>query len=243
MVVECVTDIGAVRKMNQDAFAYGIIDDSHVWAVVCDGMGGANGGNIASAMAVEEIKAHVTSVLQPGISAGNIKAMINNAISKANAAVFDKANETPELVGMGTTAVVVVVAGSKLYIAHVGDSRAYLYSNDELERLTVDHSYVQNLINFGQLTENEAKNHPQRNIITRAIGVHTEIAADYIVADFKPGDKLIACTDGLTNHVEDVQLFEIISEEDGKDLVTALVDEANANGGSDNITVALIENV
>lgn len=241
MRIEGLTDIGSVRKSNQDACDYGVFDETAAWAVVCDGMGGVNGGHIASAVALEEIKRHITSSYKATMSSNNIKEMLINSINKANIAVYKRAEKEPELRGMGTTAVATVVKGEKLFIVHVGDSRAYLLSNEELERLTVDHSYVQNLINFGQLTESEARVHPKRNIITRAIGVHDEIACDYITANFRKGDTLLMCTDGLTNHIDDEGLFKLMSDNEGKELVDLLIKTAKDEGGSDNITVALIE--
>ncbi len=241
MIVECITDTGAMRKSNEDAVEFGIVDENHAWVAVCDGMGGVHGGNIASSVAVKEIKEHIESVFTDKTTAGNIKAMLNNAITKANAAVLKKAESEPEFIGMGTTAVIMVAAGEKLHAIHVGDSRAYLMDGDEMERLTMDHSYVQNLINFGQITEEDAKLHPQRYIITKVIGVREEVAGDYIVADFKSGCKAIACTDGLTNHVDDNKLFDMMQEKTGREMLEELINTANENGGSDNITVALLE--
>ncbi len=241
MIVECITDTGAVRKSNEDAVESGILDDKSAWVAVCDGMGGVHGGGLASSVAIKEIKEHIEKEFVPSMSSGNIKAMMNNAISKANEAVFKKAEGEAEFAGMGTTAVIMVTSNDKLHVLHVGDSRAYLMDGEELERLTMDHSYVQNLINFGQITEEDAKLHPQRNIITKVIGVHEHVAGDYVVADFKEGCKAVACTDGLTNHVDDNTLFDIMLENSGKDMIEKLVAKANENGGSDNITVALLE--
>ncbi len=244
MRVDFATDTGAVRSSNQDACRCGTFSNSGAWAVVCDGMGGANGGNIASAIAAECIEEQLKSKYTQGAGQGNLKSLILNAIGQANLAIYQKSLQQSELRGMGTTAVVILAAENRLHVAHVGDSRAYLMNQNGLSQLTMDHSYVQDLVNFGQITKAEARTHPRRNIITRVLGVHDQVSADYAVWDFHPGDIALACTDGLTNYMEDSLMEEYIKNHghDGSELASRLIEYAVKCGGSDNITIAVVNN-
>ena len=242
MRIERETNIGSVRLTNQDSCDCGIFSENSVWGIVCDGMGGANAGNVASKMAMEKIKAFMITNYYEGMSDGNIKAMLLNAISRANTVVYEASHSNDEYFGMGTTAVVVIAEGSKVHVAHVGDSRAYLMNKEGLTRLTTDHSFVQNLIDFGQITETEARVHPKRNVITRAVGVHHTVEADYTEADFNKGDTVVACTDGLTGYMADETLGEYISKYSGKTLTEKLIRYAVDAGGADNITVITVSN-
>lgn len=242
MIVDGGTNIGAVRDSNQDACECGFFSDDMVWAIVCDGMGGANGGNVASRIAVDEIQSHLLKTYKEGISDGDIKSMLINAITKANAAVYERACDDVGLQGMGTTAVVMVAGKDKLHVAHVGDSRAYLKQDNEIMQLTIDHSFVQNLIDFGQITESEARKHPKRNIITRAIGVHEQVKSDYTSVPFPTGSLAMACSDGLTTYVNEATFLKYAEKYSGKELVGKLIEYAVKAGGVDNITVVLIHN-
>ncbi|WP_322173784.1 Stp1/IreP family PP2C-type Ser/Thr phosphatase [Acutalibacter caecimuris] len=244
MRVDFATDTGPVRSTNQDACRCGLFSQDSAWAVVCDGMGGANGGNIASSIAVEQIEEQLTSHYAEDMSPGSIKSMLVNAIYRANTAIFETAKEKAELRGMGTTAVVLLAAKGQLHVAHVGDSRAYLKNRGGLTQLTMDHSYVQDLVNFGQITKEQARTHPRRNIITRVLGVHDAVSADYSVWDFHSGDVALACTDGLTGYMEDSMLEEYIEKHggSGEKLTGQLVRYAVDCGGADNITVAVVNN-
>jgi len=240
MVIECGTDIGAVRKNNQDACDCGSFSSDSVWGIVCDGMGGASGGNIASELAVNTIRAHITETYHADMSAGNLRAMLQNAVTFANTAVYEASRKNPELIGMGTTAVVLVAAKGALHIAHVGDSRAYILNKEGLIQLTTDHSFVQNLVDFGQITEEEARVHPKRNIITRVVGVHETVRCDYLSTEFSPGDTVIACSDGLTNYMSNQTIEQHIHDYSGKKLIDALIESAINAGGGDNITALVI---
>lgn len=244
MRVDFVTDTGRVRSINQDACRCGLFSPGSAWAVVCDGMGGANGGNVASAIAVEQIEEQLKQRFSEKMSPGNAKSMIINAIHRANTAIYDKAKEDPELRGMGTTAVVLLASQERLHVAHVGDSRAYLKNSEGLTQLTMDHSYVQDLVNFGQITKEQARTHPRRNIITRVLGVHDAVSVDYSVWDFHTGDQALACTDGLTGYIEDSLLEEYIERygQEGETLAGQLLQYAIDSGGSDNITIAVLNN-
>lgn len=242
MRIECETNIGSVRLTNQDSCDCGIFSEKSVWGIVCDGMGGANAGNVASQMAVDKIKAFILSNYYEGMSPEDINAMLVNAINRANSTVYETSHENEDFLGMGTTAVVMIAEAERIHVAHVGDSRAYLMNQDGLRRLTKDHSFVQNLIDFGQITESEARNHPKRNVITRAVGVHETVEADYTMADLHPGDTVVACTDGLTGYMTDDILKEYVSQYCGKTLIEKLIRYANDAGGADNITVVVVSN-
>ena len=221
------TDIGLVRSTNQDKF---YIDKSLKWAVVADGMGGHNGGEMASSMAVEEIK---KSMLQ-GVG-------LKESISNSNALVYKTSVENPELAGMGTTVVLCEIVGNRANIAHVGDSRAYLYRDGVIKQITKYHSIVQQLIDSGTITEEQAKYHPQRNLITRAVGTEKNISVDYETLEFKENDYILICSDGLSSYVEESEIVDIIANTKASETVNKLIDAANNSGGKDNVTVVLIK--
>ncbi len=239
MKIVAKTDKGRVRDSNQDAYAVGEFPDEVAWAVVCDGMGGEAGGNIASALAVKVISDKINASYRENMKDSSIVNMLHSALIAANIEVYDMADANPDLHGMGTTVVCAVVKDSKAFVAHAGDSRAYLYDG-KLKQVTTDHSVVQRLIESGQITKEEAEHHPYKNRITRAIGVDKSIEIDFDELDLNDDDVLILCTDGLSNYVSD---DELISEvQDGKYYAFAdrLVKKANYNGGGDNVTVVAI---
>lgn len=236
------SDIGLVRKLNEDACQSGTLADGSAWAVVCDGMGGANGGNVASGIAVEKISNCITSGYSEGMDNEKIKDLITNAVMSANKAVHDMAQSDSKLSGMGTTVVVAIISGGFAHIAHAGDSRAYLLSPDGIRQITTDHSMVQEMVEKGDLTQQEAKKHPQKNIITRALGVESSIRIDYCNIQFLPENRLLICTDGLSNYIEDEQISRLAKETDADQLTKRLVALAKDAGGGDNITVTVIEN-
>ncbi|HEX2985548.1 MAG TPA: Stp1/IreP family PP2C-type Ser/Thr phosphatase [Caproiciproducens sp.] len=236
------SDIGLVRQSNQDAFKSGVFPDHSAWVVVCDGMGGANGGNVASSVAVERISEHLVESYYDNLDDDAVKNLILSAIMNANLTVHDMASADAELSGMGTTVVAAVVSRGIAHIAHAGDSRAYLVTENEIRQLTTDHSMVQEMVKNGDLTEQEAKQHPQKNIITRALGVEAFIQLDYCEVPFQHGDLLLICTDGLTNYVEADQIYKLSKQMDANALTDQLITLAKDSGGGDNITVAIVEN-
>ena len=242
MIVCSRTDRGLVRKSNQDACQTGTFPDGAVWAVVCDGMGGANGGNVASAVAVEKIAQGITSGYGPGMEEASVRELILGSICEANTAVYEMAKREEGLRGMGTTVVAAVVKGSAASIAHAGDSRAYFVGSSGMRQLTTDHSMVQELVKHGDITQEEARNHPQRNIITRALGVTPKIEVDFETYFMEPGEALLLCTDGLTNYAEEAEIQTLFRSLHGEDLTEKLVELARRGGGGDNITVAIVEN-
>jgi serine/threonine protein phosphatase PrpC len=198
---------------------------------VADGMGGHQGGEVASKLALER--------LQRAADGGSDLA---DVVREANRAVFSKASEDPGLAGMGTTLTAVVLEGDRLRLAHVGDSRMYRVRDDSMERITRDHTVVENLVEKGQLTPKEAHIHPQRSILTRALGVEEDVQVDEAEVDLKPGDRLLLCSDGLTGMVDEDDILRILTEKgDPQAASDALVDAANDAGGQDNITAVVVD--
>lgn len=232
-------DIGKMRSSNQDAYFTGELSDGSVFAVVCDGMGGANAGNIASESAVKIISEYILKSYRTNMGSSDLEKMLINAISSANIEIYDMSLKSLELSGMGTTVVVSVMRGNTAVIAHVGDSRAYLI-NDDIKQLTRDHSVVQSLVEKGELTPNEAKVHPRKNVITRALGAEENVMCDSDIISIKDGETLLLCTDGLSNFIESTEMLNIFKNEKIEDVAEILVDTANNNGGGDNIAVVTI---
>ncbi len=239
MRIVAKTDKGNVRDSNQDAYAVGEFSDEVVWSVVCDGMGGAAGGNIASALAVKVISDKINASYRNQMRDSSIKNMLDSALTAANIEVFDFAEAQPDLRGMGTTVVCAIVRDNQAYIVHAGDSRAYVINNGNIRQITTDHSMVQDLLLRGKITPEEAEHHPNKNIITRAVGVNKAIEIDFEQIDLEDDDTLLICTDGLSNYVSNDEMLELMS--DGKHYAFAdrLVKKANENGGGDNITVVV----
>ncbi len=234
------SDIGLRRDSNQDYCKTGEFSDNVVWAVVCDGMGGANGGCTASSVAAETISAELNEGYRSEMGAEEIRSLMEKAVDKANSKVYQMAQEDPNLYGMGTTVVCAVVKNGRIGIVHAGDSRAYLYRNGSIYRVTTDHSMVQELVSAGQITDEQARNHPNRNIITRALGVEPVLYTDYNSEEFDSGSQLIICTDGLSGYFSDEELCSLIKDTEGSALIEKLIGAAKVQGGSDNITVAVI---
>ena len=242
MKVYSESDIGLVRNSNQDCCRTGAFSENAVWAVVCDGMGGANGGCVASSVAVDTIVEAITEGYHPDLNEEQLQKLLEDAVSRANHKVYEMAQNDFSLYGMGTTVVCAVARDDQVYIVHAGDSRAYLFADSEIRRVTTDHSIVQELVSAGQLTEDEARFHPNRNIITRALGVDPELDTDFNTVLMPEGAMLLICTDGLSGYFSDSELCDLIGAEDGEELVSKLIGAAKDSGGSDNITVAVIEN-
>jgi protein phosphatase len=228
LVIGAATDVGRVRDGNEDAL---LVDDAMGLVAVADGMGGHRAGEVASATALEALRAAVNSG-RP----------LREAIEDANRAVYDKSLTDESLQGMGTTLTAgTLAAGGTLLIGHVGDSRAYLLRDGELRRVTTDHSVVEELVREGRLTVDEAAVHPQRSIITRALGVDASVDVDVYPVELVPGDRLLLCSDGLTGMVQPEEIAATLRRDDDPTRVAHnLVDAANAAGGEDNITVIVV---
>ena len=229
LVVGAATDVGRVRDHNEDAF---LVDDQLGLFAVADGMGGHQAGEVASAIALEALRAAVTS------GEG-----IRDAVTSANDAVYEKSTTDERLRGMGTTlTAATLAAGDTLLLGHVGDSRGYLLRDHHLERLTIDHSLVEELIQAGELTEEQAESDPRRSMITRALGIEPEVEVDLYPIQVVSGDRLLVCSDGLTGMVGEDRIAAVLTEEPDPNVAARrLIDAANAGGGIDNITVLVVD--
>lgn len=233
-----ITDIGRKRKVNQD---YLYTSEEPVGNlpnlfIVADGMGGHNAGDYASKLTVETMVSEIEASFEK-----NPVRIFGKAISAANEKILQKAAETPALEGMGTTVVAATCLGKYLQVANVGDSRLYVIGR-EIRQITRDHSLVEEMVRVGTITHEEARVHPDKNIITRAVGASETVEADYFTVELEEGDIVLMCTDGLTNMLEDEEIRMILGG--ARDIVEQaqkLVDMANRNGGKDNISVVLIE--
>lgn len=257
------TDIGKLRQTNQDNFLTMRVCDNVTLFVLCDGMGGTNGGNIASGLAMRTFADYIEQTLSCRIDDNdvcdlediNLSVLLSEATNAANKAVYARARENSELTNMGTTIVAALATENEIFIANVGDSRMYKIEGKELTQLTHDHSYVQMLVDMGQLTKEEAATNPRKNILTRAVGTEPTVDADVISIDMpKKGSYLILCSDGLYNFISEKDLIAVIRkkfkdyDDDDYDAeltkkTELLIDMANAGGGGDNITIILIKNV
>ncbi len=241
------TDIGLKRKNNQDSYAV-FSKEGYFCAVVCDGMGGANGGNIASGLAVKTFSAIVKKAFSTknadDFTEAEIKLLMKSALEEANRKIYKKSVETEELEGMGTTLVAVISCLCGTFAVNIGDSRLYAQVDGTLKQISKDHSFVQYLLDMEEITPEEAATHPQRNIILRALGVNNDAEGDFFRIDSY--ERLLLCTDGLFNHVDNNRIGEIISGSyiakppSYKARVEKLIAEANEGGGSDNITAVLL---
>lgn len=234
-----VTNIGKKRKLNQDFVYTSEVPVGHLpnLFIVADGMGGHNAGDYASKLAVE------TMVEEIAISAEREpEAVLRMAVEKANAMVNGSAKKAPELEGMGTTVVAASFEGRTLSVANVGDSRLYVVGGHEIRQITRDHSWVEDMVRSGGMEREEARNHPDKNIITRAVGAEDSVKTDFFSVTLKEGDMILMCTDGLTNMLNDEEIRMVL--DGARDIVEKaeeLVRRANENGGRDNISVILIE--
>ena len=244
MMICAKTDIGKVRKTNEDCYDFEVINEEIAWALVCDGMGGTEFGEIASNMAKSVVRREVGHYLLDcdfkETTDENIKNKMIESLKLANKEIFKESLSEKYFNSMGTTAVLAVVCRDILHVVHVGDSRAYLISKENVERLTQDHSVVEELVKSGKITDAEAKTSPQKNIITRALGVNENVEVDYTKLALKKDDNIFLCTDGLSNYIEPKELIFYFLKYDKYDFLNELVKCANSLGGKDNITALLI---
>lgn len=232
-------DKGIVRNSNQDAYFAGEISQDVTFAVVCDGMGGAKAGNVASNTAVKSISEYIMKSYRANMSLDDISKMLKNAIISANIEIYDMANQNEQLQGMGTTVVAAIVRSGNAVIANVGDSRIYLI-DDNITQLTTDHSIVQTLIESGKITAEDAKFHPRKNVITRALGAESDVVADIEEYNLLENNTLLLCTDGLTNFVSEEDILNTFKQNDISIVSEKLVELANNGGGGDNITAVTL---
>ena len=233
------TDTGKRRSINEDSFFAEKISDIYL-AVVCDGMGGANGGNIASSMAVKSFVEMVKKLLP---DSSNYQDILFAAVAKANDDVFSKARKDKELDGMGTTMVACIFDGKEYYVVNIGDSRMYIIDDKKysMRQITKDHSLVQEMIDSGAMTKEQAERSPNKNIITRVLGIDDTVEVDFYRNKYKSGIMLL-CSDGLYNYVSEIDIAKYISQyDDIEHCAGELIAKANENGGGDNITAAIIK--
>ena len=236
-----LTDPGCVRTQNQDAFQMEVLDRNTLLCVICDGMGGAKSGNVASTLAVDVFTQEVKNSWSPDLDPEALDQMLQGAIKLTNFTVFDQAQQFEEFTGMGTTLVAALIHGKTATIVNVGDSRAYCVDKEGIRQMTVDHSLVQMMIARGELTPEKAKNYPGKNYITRAIGTETTVTGDIYRRRLERGDCLLLCTDGLSNLMDDQEiLFEVAHGLDKEQCCQRLLDIAKKRGAPDNVTSILV---
>ena len=243
MKIGGMTDIGLVRRENQDAYAVQVSEETgYTVCVVCDGMGGPGGGRLASTLAVGTFIDACQGNLRRGMDAQEIRHVAEFAVSSANRAIYQRSQAEPGLRGMGTTLVAAVAWEDQVLVSNVGDSRAYLIRPEEgISRVTRDHSLVERLVELGNITEEQARRHPDRNLITRALGPEEGALSDSYLLHMEPGDYLLLCTDGLIETATDKEMEEeILRGGDLNGCLDRLLDLAKRRGAADNVTAVLL---
>lgn len=240
-----ITDVGKERSKNEDIILIPKNSDDVQLFVLADGMGGATAGEVASELAVSTCKKHFESNIERAQNDPyEIREVMRESILAANEKVLEMSINNEKYYGMGTTLIALYVCKNKIYIGHIGDSRVYRIRKNIIRQLTKDHSFVQELVNSGTITKQEAKNHPRKNVLTKVIGYEENIQPDIITKGFLKDDVILMCSDGLTNMVEEKDIYEIIvkNASDVCNMTKTLVNEANQAGGLDNISVIIISN-
>ena len=241
MVGFASSDIGKAREINQDYYSIPKPEDSLQLFILADGMGGYNGGEIASSLATASAKSYIENNFDKiEHNKEAILELIKNAIEYANMVVFEKSKQEPNLEGMGTTLDICFIYNNKVYVGHVGDSRIYRIRGEIIRKLTKDHSYVQQLVEDGKITREEAEHHPKKNMLLKALGCTSMVEPDLRARNIETGDILLMCSDGLTNMVEEKEIYRVVRE-NPETATQVLVELANAAGGYDNITVVIIK--
>lgn len=240
MRVFAKSDIGKARDMNQDSYYVSQPSETVGLYIVADGMGGYNGGEIASKLAIISAKNYIeNNFVKTEHSKEELQKLVKNAIEYANMVVYEKSKEDKSLEGMGTTIEVVLACENRIYIGHIGDSRVYRIRKNIIRKLTVDDSYVQKLVKDGTITKEEARSHPKKNMLTKALGCTSFVEPIVTVKGFLKDDIIVITSDGLTNMVNDEEILKIINEDIEK-ASEKLVEKANEAGGLDNITVVIV---
>lgn len=235
-----LTDLGNVRKQNQDFYDIVTLHPNQLLLVVCDGMGGAKSGNVASRLATEVFVGEVRRTAREDMDVEQIEKMLRDAVSLANQAVFEQSKVSSDFTGMGTTLVAAVLLPDRAIIANVGDSRAYIFDKDGIRFMTVDHSLVELMVRRGEITREQAKTHPSKNLITRAVGTEANVDCDLYNQELHPGDAVLLCSDGLSNEMADQEiLFEVVHGVQKEGCCQRLLDIAKGRDAPDNVTVVL----
>lgn len=237
-----ITDPGCVRHQNQDAYQVEELDNNSLLCVVCDGMGGAKSGNVASTLALDVFAQEVRASWKPCMIQEEVDSMLYRAVKLANFTVYDQAKQFEDFSGMGTTMVAVLIEGKKATVVNVGDSRAYRINENGIRTITIDHSVVQMMVFKGELTPEQAKCYPGKNLITRAIGTEPTVQCDIFHLDLERKDCVLLCSDGLSNMLDDQEiLFEAVHGKDQENCCQRLLDIAKTRGAPDNVTCVLIQ--
>ena len=235
-----LTDTGCVREQNQDSFQIEQLDKHTVLCVICDGMGGAKSGNVASSLAVDVFTQEVKRSWNPDMDGERLDQMLSGAVKLANFTVYDQAQQFEEFAGMGTTLVAVLIQGKKATFVNVGDSRAYWINRDGIRQITTDHSLVQMMVSRGEITKEQARNYPGKNLITRAIGTENMVECDIFHKRMEKGDCVLLCTDGLSNQIDEQEiLFEVAHGTKKEQCCQRLLEIAVRRGAPDNVTSVL----
>ena len=236
-----MTEPGMVRSQNQDYYSILKLSRDQLLVIVCDGMGGARSGNIASKMAVEVFVGEIQRSIRSNMKPDKLDAMLKSALELANKAVYEQSQLSEEYQGMGTTLVAALFQKDKVTIANVGDSRAYLFNEEGVIGITTDHSLVELMVQRGELTREAAKSFPGKNLITRAVGTESAVECDLYHVQLRKGDCVLLCSDGLSNLLSDQEiLFEVIHGANKSDCCQRLMNIANYRGAPDNVTMALV---
>ena len=236
-----LTDPGCVRTQNQDSYQIEQLDRNTLLCTVCDGMGGAKSGNVASSLAVDVFTQEIRRTWKPNMDPLQVEQMLRSAVKLANFTVFDQAQQFEEFYGMGTTLVAALIQGKNAVVINVGDSRAYQIGPDGIRRITRDHSLVQMMIDRGELTREQARNYPGKNLITRAIGTEPTVESDLFRLNLEQEDSVLLCSDGLSNMMDDQEiLFEVVHGVNKQYCCQRLLNIAKNRGAPDNVTSVLV---
>ena len=235
------SDVGRARELNEDYFSVSYPEDKIQVFILADGMGGYNGGEVASKLAVQAARAYIENNYDEVDKENRelVLRLLKDACQYANMIVYEKATHQPELSKMGTTLDICLIYQNKVFIAHIGDSRVYRIRREFIRKLTKDHSYVQTLVDEGKITQEESSTHPRKNMLMKALGIQSFIEPDTYVRAFLKDDVILMCSDGLTNMVPESEIYKIIRENPA-DSTKLLVQKANDLGGKDNITAIVI---
>ena len=237
-----ITDSGCVRSQNQDAYQIEQLDKNTLLCVLCDGMGGAKSGNVASTLAADVFVQEIKRIWMPEMDLEKTDQMLQAAVKLANFTVYDQAQQFEEFTGMGTTLVAVLIQGKYATVVNVGDSRAYGIIKEEIKQLTTDHSLMQMMVQRGELTPERAKSYPGKNLITRAIGTEPVVSCDVFHKRLETDDCLLLCSDGLSNLLDEQEiLFEVVHGSDKQQCCEQMLNIAKNRGAPDNVTCILVQ--
>ena len=242
MFLSYKTDIGMKRSENQDRVYAEFLDNNASVSVVCDGMGGASSGGVASQLAIDSFISRIKENFRKDMSENSIRNMMLTSVHFANTVVYENSKADIEKNGMGTTIVSALVVDKKVYVVSVGDSRAYIMNKDGIKQITTDHTYVEMLYRNGQITAEEKETHELRNVITRAIGVEADVDVDYFELEEYGNFTVLLCSDGLSKYCDSDLIYSTVFEKNLDQAAAKLIGHSNDSGGKDNTTVAIVAN-